>query len=149
MKAVLPAVTIFSLLLFGAQSLWAQTSDLTQTNSHIWVVPQVVREIQKIKQQQFVAFNPHYLEERSNFIAQFRVVGKQLFAKEAAGENVRCAPFIFKELWRLISSSADLKHMNERLDVLENNLIAGSINSAAKITGPECLTEPWEKLDWT
>src|ERR1051325_642657 len=44
-----------------------------------------------------------------------RPIGKQLFDKEAAGENIQCAHQIFEGLFSLITSSADVKHMNERL----------------------------------
>jgi hypothetical protein len=107
-----------------------------------------VRDIDKIKQQQFIAFNPRYLEERSNFVARFRHAGRQLFAMEAAGKHVRCAHDIFAEIVWLVSASADVKRMNDRLRNLETSLALAATNSIRTTNGLPCVTEWWERLEW-
>jgi hypothetical protein len=141
---------LFAILyLFVVSPLLAQTNSSTGTNSDIWVVPQVVRDINQIKTQQYVAFDPRYKEERTNFLARFRPVAKQIFAKEDAGGDVRCASEIYDELLWLISSSADFKRMNERLGDLELDLNSSVTNApdSKKGSEPECVTEWWERLE--
>ncbi len=71
------------------RTLLAQTYAQAESHSAIWDVPQVVRDINQIKQRQYVAFNPHYFEDRSNFIARFRPVARKIFAEEAAGKDIQ------------------------------------------------------------
>ncbi len=104
------SAVIFNFLV--VMPLLAQTNFAAGTNSDVWAVPQVVRDINQIKVQQYAAFDPRYTEERTNFLARFRPVAKQIFAKEDAGGDVRCASEIYQELLWLITSSADFKRMN-------------------------------------
>jgi len=149
MKRIVEKFAAVILLLFLATPLSAQTNSQTKTNFTVWIVPPVVRDIQKIKQRQYVAFNLQYLEERSNFVARLRPVARQLFGKEAAGADVRCAHQIFEELWWLIVSSGDVKRMHERLHDLETSLASSATDSTGKSGAPECMTEWWERLDWS
>jgi hypothetical protein len=124
---------------------------LAQTNaSHLAVgtVPPDVRDINQIKQRQYVAFDPHYLEAMSNFATRFRPVAKKIFAEEAAGKDVRCAHQIYQEILWLMTSSADMKRMNERLRDLEISLGPSAPYEIKKAAGLECLTEWWWRLDW-
>lgn len=131
--------------------LLAQTNFSAATNSDIWAVPQVVRDINQIKTRQYIVFDPRYTEERTNFLARFRPVAKQIFAKENAGGDVRCASQIYQELLWLISSSADFKRMNQRLDDLESDLVSSATNEPVSETSGEldCYAAWWERLDWT
>lgn len=141
------SVAIFCFL--AVTRLCAQTNVSTGPNSDVWAVPQVVRDINQIKTQQYVAFDPRYKEEKTNFLGRFRPVAKQIFAKEDAGGDVRCASEIYQELLWLITSSADFRRMNERLDDLELDLASSATNASVsqKGTEPECVTEWWERLE--
>ncbi|HXE42691.1 MAG TPA: hypothetical protein VN516_06670, partial [Candidatus Baltobacteraceae bacterium] len=123
-------------LFVATQTLSSQTNVSLGTNAIIWTVPQVVRDIEQIKQQQFLAFNPHYREEKSNFLAQFRSAAKQIFVKEKAGENIQCAHQIYEDLLWQITSSADVKRMEMRLHDLESVLAA--TNGVKNAIDPEC-----------
>ena len=76
-------------------------------------------------------------------------MAKQIFAKEDAGGDVRCASEIYQELLWLITSSADFKRMNARLDDLELDLASSVTNApdSKKGSEPECVTEWWERLE--
>ena len=145
---VFKAIAALILFLPVAISLPAQTNNQTVTNATVWTVPPVVRDFQRIKQQQCVIFSPQYVKAKSNFVSRFRPVAKQLFIKEAAGEKVQCAHEIFEELWWLLTSSADFKSMNERLHELEINLASPSSDDVQDVAGPACVTEWWERLEW-
>ena len=141
MRARLAKLTAFFLVV--APSSPAQTN---APNPEVWTVPQVVRDINQIKQGQYTAFNPHYLEERSDIVARFRPVTKQIFLEETAGKEVQCAHQIFEEIFWLITSSADVNRMNERLRDLETNLVPAASNEINKAAGPNCVTEWWWRL---
>jgi len=135
-------------LFLAMPPLSAQTNVPVGVPSTNWIVPQVVHDIEKIKQQQFVAFNPQYREEKSNFVARLRPVAKRLFAQEAAGSDVQCAHQIFEEIFWLITSSADVNRMNQRLRDLETSLAPSASNEVKKAAGPDCVTEWWWRLEW-
>ncbi|HTX22780.1 MAG TPA: hypothetical protein VMD27_13110 [Candidatus Aquilonibacter sp.] len=129
--------------------VWAQTNSAVGTNSIIWAVPQVVRDINQIKIKQYTTFDPNYAADKTNFLARFRPAAKQIFAEEDSGKDVRCANQIYTELLWLISSSADFKRMDERLDDMELLLASPPTNAVSNSnSAPECVSEWWERLEW-
>jgi len=136
---------IVSCLLAALPSM-AQTNGFT--HAPVWIVPPFVRDLNQVKQQQFLAFNPHYLEQKTNFLRRFRPVAKQIFAREAAGADVQCAHQIYEELLWLVTSSADVKRMDDRLRDLEAVLASSTSNRVKTVAGPECMTEWFQHLDW-
>jgi hypothetical protein len=139
---------LLALSFLVALPMWAQTNLAVGTNSTVWLVPQVVRDIAQIKIQQYTAFDPNYAADKSNFLAHFRPAARRVFAEEFAGKDVRCANQIYVELLWLISSTADFKRMNERLDDMEPMLASATNAVSNSESAPECVSEWWERLEW-
>ena len=141
-------IKFFAFCFLVVLPVWAQTNSVAGTNSIAWLVPQVVRDINRIKIQQFSAFDPHYEADKSNYLAHFRPAAKRIFAKENSGGDVRCANQIYVELLWLISSTADFKRMNERLEDMELMLASATNAVSNSDSAPECVSEWWEHFDW-
>jgi hypothetical protein len=132
----------------------AQTNVSAETNSTVWVVPEVVREINQIKERQFVAFDSHYAEAKAERVSRLRVLGKKVFSLEASGQNIQCAHGILNELVWLLMSTADFKRMDARLRDLELSLASLESKPATaaygtnEVIAPECLTEWFDQMSW-
>ncbi len=115
-----------------------------------WNVPPVVREINQIKKQQFIAYDPYYEDEKAQRVARFRKVATEVFNREAAGQYIPCVNEQFKELLWLLTSTADFKRIDARLSDLETALAAPATPAADPIKGAteSCLTQWWERLEW-
>jgi hypothetical protein len=86
------------------------------------VLPRADFEINQRKEQQFVAFDPHYVEEKAERVARTRVLGQQVIVREATGQNVELSYQILSEIvWRL-TQTADFKRLDQRLDDLQASL---------------------------
>ena len=124
------AVAVGVILLGGVALLaitsasWAQTDGVRppSTNSVRTSLPQADREITLRKQQEFVAFDPQYQEKLAERIARARVLGKQVIQREVAGQNTEFSHQIVSEIIWLVSSTADFKRMDQRLDDLQASL---------------------------
>jgi hypothetical protein len=139
--------TIVSVFLLGVISL-SQGKDRADSSAD-WVVPPFVRDINQIKKQQFIAFDPQYEQKKADLIARLGISGKEYFKREAAGQKIPCAHEYYKELLWLISSTADFKRMDERLHDLELALAApASSSDSSNNKSGSCLTEWWERLEW-
>ena len=124
MKKNLQEVTVAVLLLSSVSVLRAQTNGPTQTDTNLVVMalPRVDYEINQRKEQQFVAFDPHYEEEKAERVARTRALGKQVIEREAAGQNVELSyQIVFEIIWRL-TQTADFKRLDQRLDDLQASL---------------------------
>src|ERR1017187_6498898 len=111
MKNVLLNVMVAVPLLVAASALRAQTNGPTQTDTNLVVMalPRVDYEIKQRKELQFVAFDPHYQEEKAERVARTRALGKQVIEREAAGQNVELSyQIVFEIIWRL-TQTADFK----------------------------------------
>ena len=80
------------------------------------------RQIDRRKEQEFVAFDPHYKEAKAERIAKARVLGKQVIQREIAGQNTRFSHQILSEIIWLLSSTADFRRIDQRLDDLQASL---------------------------
>lgn len=142
-------ITIWCFLI--VTPLLAQTNSSADTNSAVWVIPQMVRNINEIKQQQYVAFDPCYQDEKASFITRLRAIAKRMFADEKSGKDVGCAKQVYAEILWLVSSTADFKRMNQRLDDLERDLASSVTNEPVCNTSDEldCYAAWWERLDWS
>jgi hypothetical protein len=134
-------------LLFAAP-VPAQSDDSAIKSSTEWQLPDAVRTINQVKSQQFIAFDPHYEKARAERVARLRGLAKQFFAREAATQDVRCAHGIYNELLWLISSTADFKRMDERLNDLKVALASTEPRSTSG-DNSDCLSEWFFRLDWT
>ncbi len=129
--------------------VWAQSNSAAETNSAVWPVPRVVLDIDQIKIQQYSAFDPHYEMDKSNFLARFSPAARRIFTMEYSGKDVQGASQIYVELLWLLSSSADFKRMNARLDEMESLLASRATNAVSDSNRePEYISEWWERLDW-
>jgi hypothetical protein len=115
--------------------------------------PQSDLEHNARKQQEFLAFDPHYEESKTERIARARVLGKQVHEWEAAGQNTSCSHQILWEIKALVTQTANFKEVDRRLDDLESNLAHPEREAEAEEQDPEdgswgkCFTEWYCKLD--
>lgn len=86
--------------------------------------PQAVldRDAYSLLEQDFVAFNPHYKEEREPRVARTYALAKRMFEEEAKGGKTTCGHQILFELESLLVSSADFNRIDGRLRDLEASI---------------------------
>ncbi len=80
------------------------------------------RDASSLLEQDFIAFDPHYREERESRVARTKELAKQMFAEEAQGAKTACGHQILFELGSLLLSSADFKLIDLRLHDLEASI---------------------------
>jgi len=83
---------------------------------------QLDRDASSLLEQDFVAFNPNYKEEREARVTRTKALAKEMFAQEAKGGKTACGHQILFELESLLVSSADFKLMDSRLHDLEASI---------------------------
>jgi hypothetical protein len=138
MKKILQKATVAVLLLASASAPRAQTNVSTQTdtNTAVMVLPRADYEINQRKEQQFVAFDPHYVEEKAERLVRTRALGQQVIAREAAGQNVELSyQILFEIVWRL-TQTADFKRLDQRLDDLQASLAHSEHEAEAEKQDP-------------
>ncbi|MGD0649626.1 MAG: hypothetical protein ABSA97_00535 [Verrucomicrobiia bacterium] len=97
-------------------------STQTETNPAFTLLPRADYEINLRKEQQFVAFDPHYKEAKAERVARTRTLGKQVIEREAAGQNAELSyQIVFEIIWRL-TQTANFKRLDQRLDDLQASL---------------------------
>jgi hypothetical protein len=100
----------------------AQTNAPVNPYAPVMVLPQSDLEFNQWKEHDFLAFNPHYKEELTSRLARVHALGKQVISREIAGQNTGLSHQILSEIIWLISSTADFKRMDQRLDDLQLSL---------------------------
>ena len=100
----------------------AQTNAPVNPDAAVMVLPQSDLEFNQWKEHDFLAFDPRYKEELTNRIARARALGRQVISREIAGQNTGLSHQILSEIIWLISSTADFKQMDQRLDDLQASL---------------------------
>ena len=73
-------------------------------------------------EQDFIAFDPHYREERESRVTRTKELAKRMFTEEAQGAKTACGHQILFELGSLLLSSADFKLIDLRLHDLEASI---------------------------
>ena len=73
-------------------------------------------------EQEFIAFDPHYSEEKAERIAKVRALYATVRGREAANQSTSCSHQILWELKTLVSTTADFKLIDQRVADLENSL---------------------------
>jgi hypothetical protein len=106
-------------LIAGYASGRAQTRAAAGASPGRVVIPQVDREIDQIKRRQFLAYDPNYEQSRAQRIARTYAVGRQIIARETAGQDTHLAHQILSEIVWLIACAADFQRMDARLRDLE------------------------------
>lgn len=137
----LVAIGRFAFALFATAA-----TALAAESAALWTVSKEARDFDRTIEQQYLAFNPHYKEERAAFISRLRPTAHELFAQESAGKNVRCAHWIYEELILLVRCSADFTLLKERLNDLQAQLALPVAERSAD--SPDCIKEWWQLLDW-
>jgi|SRR5579872_222399 len=80
------------------------------------------RYASSLLEKDFIAFDPHYKEEREARVAHTKELAKQMFAEEAKSAKNTCGHQILFELESLLLSSADFKFIDARLHDLEASI---------------------------
>jgi hypothetical protein len=87
-------------------------------------------------EQDFLAYDPHYKEEKQERIERIRTVARDVFEKESAGQKTACSHQILFEAMSLIISSADYKFIDQRLHDAETSLTHPEIQAKAERPDP-------------
>lgn len=85
-------------------------------------VPEADLHINSWRQADFLSFDPQYAEKMATRIARARTLGKAVVTREIAGQNTQRSHQILEEIIWLISSTADFRQLDQRLDDLEASL---------------------------
>jgi len=119
----------------------------------VWRPPKADLEHNARKEQEFIAFNPNYKQEKAERIAKLRAFYEKVRELEAAGTNTACSKQILWELKALITQTADFKLIDQRLADLEASLAHPELQALAAEQDPKdgswgrCYTEWYCKLD--
>jgi len=84
--------------------------------------PVADRDASALLDQDFVAFNPHYKQERDPRVERTKALAKRMFDQEAKGGTTTCGHQILFELESLLISSADFKLIDNRIRDLEASI---------------------------
>ena len=104
-------------------------------------------------EQEFVAFDPHYAEEKSQRIAKIRQLYGTVREREAVNQSTSCSHQILWELKALVTQTADFKLIDQRLADLEASLAHPEEETGADHQDPvdgswgKCYSEWYCKLD--
>jgi hypothetical protein len=133
--------------------LLLSTSYATSSAPKAWQPPQADLEQKSKTEQEFIAFDPHYKEERAERIAKLRTLYATVRDREAANQSTSCSHQILWELKALVMTTADFKIIDERIADLENSLAHPDQETAANQQDPQdgswgrCFSEWYCKLD--
>jgi hypothetical protein len=120
---------------------------------HAQTVPAADRNVDRLREQAFISYNPRYPELRAERIRRAVSLGKRVIQMEAHEQNTTCAHQILTETKWLLGDSADFRRVDQRLDALENVLDHPDLEDTAARQDPSdgswgrCYTEWFFKLD--
>jgi len=97
----------------------AQADAPAGSGAVVTVLPQADLEFHQWKERDFLAFDPRYKEELAKRMVRARALGKEVIAREVAGQNTELSHQILSEIIWLISSTADFTRMDQRFDALQ------------------------------
>ncbi len=126
---------------YSASAIYAQT------------VPAADRDVDRLREQAFISYNPRYPELRAERVRRAVSLGKRVIQMEAHEQNTTCAHQILTETKWLLGDSADFRRVDQRLDALENVLNHPDLEDTATRQDPRdgswghCYTEWFFKLD--
>jgi hypothetical protein len=119
----------------------------------VWRPPQADLEHKAKAEQEFIAFDPRYKEEKAERIAKLRAFYTTVRDREAAKQSTYCSHQILWELKALLVTSADFKLIDQRVADLEASLAHPDDEAAANRQDPQdgswghCFAEWYCKLD--
>ncbi|HUJ09787.1 MAG TPA: hypothetical protein VL171_07150 [Verrucomicrobiae bacterium] len=134
----------------------ATTVLLASCATHTAYVPraqQVDLEHNTRKEQEFLAFDPFYKEEKADRIAKIRAFYGTVRDREATNQSTSCSHQILWELKALVTESANFKLIDQRLADLESSLAHPELETAANQQDPQdgswgkCFAEWYCRLD--
>ena len=99
-------------------------------------VPKSDFEYRERARHEFAVYDPTYESSRAERTKQARVLGKQVFQREAAGQPSECSHQILNEISWLLGYTADFKAVDRRLKDLENTLADPKLELAAAEQDP-------------
>lgn len=124
MRAILVPLTLW---------LVASTCAAASEGPH---VPQADLEANARMEQDFLAYDPHYKEEKQKRVERIRAIAGKVLEKESAGQKTACSHQILFEAMSLIISSADFKFIDQRLNDAETSLTHPEIQTKAEKPDP-------------
>jgi len=117
---------IFLLSLFIAIFLMStfigMAQEQTNFNAGVRVLPQSDSGVKEWKDHEFLSFDHHYKEELAKQTTRTGILYKQVVGREIAGQQTGFSHQILAEIIWLISSTADFKRINTRLNDLQTSL---------------------------
>ncbi len=99
-------------------------------------LPQADLEANVRMERDFLAYDPHYKEEKEKRIERIRAVAREVLEKESSGQKTACSHQILFEAMSLIISSADFKFIDQRLQDAETSLTHPEMQAKAEKTDP-------------
>jgi hypothetical protein len=123
MNAILPTL----ILLLGSSGA---------TASEGVYVPQADIEANARMERDFLAYDPHYREEKAQRIERIRDIARKVFERESSGQTTACSHQILFEAMSLIVSSADFKLIDQRLNDAEASLTQPELQARAQRPDP-------------
>lgn len=99
-------------------------------------LPQPDLEANARMERDFLAYDPHYKEEKQKRIERIRAVAREVLEKESSGQKTACSHQILFEAMSLIISSADFKFIDQRLQDAETSLTHPEMQAKAEKPDP-------------
>jgi hypothetical protein len=125
----------------------------TSVTPRVSRAPQADLEHNIRKEQEFLAFDLQYKQEKADRIARARAFYGRVREREAAGQNTACSKQILWELKSLITQTANFKLIDQRLADLESSLANPELEAVVAEPDPKdgswgrCYTQWYCKLD--
>jgi hypothetical protein len=141
MKQILAALAI---TFFLGNPIIAQTTASSDSGAIAAALSDVPKNLDAFKRNQFQQYDANFDLKRAARVIRLRALAKEVFAREAAGQDVQCPHKILIELRWLITATADFKRLDQRLDDLSDMLAAPS----SRPQMPPCLTLWFYQLDF-
>ena len=119
----------FPFVVWIAVSLHAAASEVPQ-------LPQADLEANARMERDFLAYNPHYKEEKQQRIERIRAVAREVLENESSGQKTACSHQVLFEAMSLVISSADFKFIDQRLQDAETSRTHPEIQAKAEKPDP-------------
>jgi hypothetical protein len=111
-------------------------------------VAKVDPDLGQFKQKLFVAYNPNYLSERAARVPRARALYVEIFAREAAGKDMRLPHRIMLDAAFYLFYTADFKSADRRIDDLQHLLDASATQPSTAPSDPVAIVLPPYTTVW-
>ncbi len=112
------------------------TVSLHAAGSEVPQVPQADLEANTRMERDFLAYDPHYKEEKQQRIKRIRAVAREVLENESSGQKTACSHQVLFEAMSLVISSADFKFIDQRLQDAETSRTHPEIQAKAEKPDP-------------